>query len=59
MDKEASRIIFKKNKLRVPKYIMLKKFNTKFLFQKIKKNKIKFPIVIKPNSEGSSLGVYI
>ena len=59
MDKETSRTIFKKNKLRVPKYIMIKKFSTENLFQKIKKNKIKFPIVIKPNNEGSSLGVYI
>ena len=59
MDKELSRNIFKKNKMKVPKYFLLKKNYTGSLNQKIKKNKIKFPIVIKPVNEGSSLGVYI
>ena len=59
MDKELSRNIFKKNKLKVPKYFLLSKGNEKNLNKKIKNNKIKFPIVIKPISEGSSLGVYI
>ena len=59
MDKELSRIIFKKNKIRVPKYFVLKR-NEKFFFnKKMKKNRIKYPIVIKPINEGSSLGVYI
>jgi len=59
MDKELSRVIFKKNKIAVPKYFILYK-NFEKKFQKdIKKNKIKFPIVIKPINEGSSLGVYI
>ena len=59
MDKELSRIIFKKNNLRVPKYFLLYKGYEKNLNQKIKNEKIKFPIVIKPINEGSSLGVYI
>jgi len=56
MDKELSRIIFKKRKILVPKSFVLKKN------EKIKKNirnKIKFPMVVKPINEGSSLGVYI
>ena len=59
MDKELSRIIFKKNKLSVPKYFSIEKGYEGNLNRKIKNKKIKFPIVIKPVNEGSSLGVYI
>jgi len=59
MDKELSRVIFKKNKIKVPKYLMLRKNYEKNLYKKMKQKKIKFPIVIKPVNEGSSLGVYI
>ena len=59
MDKELSRFIFKKNKIKVPKYFLLHKGYEDNLKKKIKNKKIKFPIVIKPISEGSSLGVYI
>lgn len=59
MDKELSKLIFRKNNIKTPKYFILetnKKTNFK---KKIKSNKIKFPIVVKPINEGSSLGVYI
>ena len=59
MDKELSRKIFKKNNLMVPKYFLLHKNEKKNLYKKIKIKKMKFPIVIKPVNEGSSLGVYI
>ena len=59
MDKELSRSIFEKNKIKVPKYFILHKGYENNLKKKIKNKKIKFPIVIKPVSEGSSLGVYI
>jgi len=59
MDKELSRIIFKKNEIKVPKYFLLNKECKINIRKKIKKNKIKFPLVIKPVNEGSSLGVYI
>ena len=59
MDKELSRIIFKKHNLTVPKYFMLFKGHRHDFDKKIKSKKIKFPIVIKPVNEGSSLGVYI
>jgi len=59
MDKELSRSIFEKNKIKVPKYFILQKAYENNLKQKIKNKKIKFPIVIKPINEGSSLGVYI
>ena len=52
MNKELSKIIFKKNNLNVPKYLILKK-------NKNINKKIKYPVVIKPINEGSSLGVYI
>jgi len=59
MDKGLSRIIFNKNNLRTPKYFLINKDNKSSVKRKIKKKKIKFPIVIKPVNEGSSLGVYI
>ena len=59
MDKVLSRVIFKKNKLKVPKYFLIEKNYKGNVEKKIKSKKIKFPIVIKPNNEGSSLGVYI
>ncbi len=59
MDKELSRLIFIKNKIKVPKYFLLEKNKEKDFKQNVKRKKIKFPIVIKPVNEGSSLGVYI
>ena len=59
MDKELSRLIFIKNNLRVPKYFLLQKGHEENLNKKINNKKIKFPIVIKPINEGSSLGVSI
>jgi D-alanine-D-alanine ligase len=59
MDKEISKKIFIKNKILTPKYI-------KFAYEKNQKNlikniesKLKFPVVIKPINEGSSVHVYI
>ena len=59
MDKELSRIIFKKNGIKITKYFLLQRGHENNLNKKIKCKKIKFPIVIKPVNEGSSLGVYI
>ena len=59
MDKELSRILFKKNKIKTPKYFLLQKDYEGDFKKKIINKKIKFPIVIKPVNEGSSLGVYI
>jgi len=59
MDKELSRLVFKKYKIKVPKYFLLHKDFVEEFEKKIKTKKIKFPIVIKPINEGSSLGVYI
>jgi len=59
MDKVLSRIIFKKNKIRVPKYFLLHAGAERYFNRNLNKKKIKFPVVIKPINEGSSLGVYI
>ncbi len=59
MDKELSRILFKKKKLKTPKYFILQKYHKESLKKKMQNQKIKFPIVIKPINEGSSLGVFI
>ena len=59
MDKEISKKIFNKNKILTPKHI---KFNFKKKEKdiiKIIEKKLKFPVVIKPINEGSSVHVYI
>ena len=61
IDKELSKKIFKKYSILTPKSIKLSNLNNtdiKRLITKIKK-KLKFPVVIKPLNEGSSVGVYI
>ncbi len=59
MDKEISKKIFIQNKILTPKYIkFIYKKNTKNIIKKIQK-KLKFPVVIKPINEGSSVHVYI
>ncbi len=61
MNKVISKEIFKKNKIKSPIYFSIsnKEYNKKKLFNSIKKFRTKFPIVVKPVSEGSSLGVKI
>jgi len=61
MNKIISKEIFIKNKIKTPKFLSIRKMEfKKNLIQKIIKNKrIKFPIVLKPINEGSSLGVEI
>ena len=54
MNKELSRIIFKKNDISVPSYFPLTRERKKKFT-----NKFNFPLVVKPINEGSSLGVYI
>jgi len=59
MDKEISKKIFIKNKILTPKYIKFDyKKNKKNIIQNIEK-KLKFPVVIKPINEGSSVDVHI
>ena len=61
MNKLISKKIFLRNKILTPKYFSLKKqnFNSLLLKSTLKKKKLKFPIVVKPIDEGSSLGVKI
>jgi len=61
MNKEISKKIYIKNKILTPKYIKFKFKNKKIdknIIIKIEK-KLKFPVVIKPINEGSSINVYI
>ena len=61
IDKEISKKIFIKNKILTPsyfKFIFKKNTNYKNIITKIEK-KLKFPVVLKPINEGSSIGVYI
>jgi len=59
MDKEISKKIFIRNKILTPKYIKFdyKKKQTNII--DIIEKKLKFPVVIKPINEGSSVHVYI
>jgi len=59
MNKELSKIIFKKNKFLVPKSFIIKKNENINSIVRQPKNKMKFPAVIKPINEGSSIGVFI
>ena len=59
MDKEISKKIFIKNKIKTPKFFTFS-FDMRVLnlIKKIEK-KLSFPVVVKPLNEGSSLNVYI
>jgi D-alanine-D-alanine ligase len=59
MDKEISKKIFIKNKIKTPKFItyLFNKKNSDLI--KIIEKKLKFPVVVKPINEGSSVNVYI
>ena len=59
MDKEISKKIFIKNKINTPKFFTYS-YDVKHrdLTKKIKK-KLRFPVVVKPLNEGSSVNVYI
>jgi len=61
MNKIISKEIFKKNKIKSPKYFVLEKedYSKVKLNMSIKKKNIKFHIVVKPINEGSSIGVKI
>ena len=59
MDKEISKKLFIKNKIKTPKFFTYSYDITKSnLIKKINKN-LSFPVVIKPLNEGSSVNVYI
>ena len=59
MDKEISKKIFLKHKILTPKYIKLDQKKNKINIIKNIEKKLKFPVVIKPINEGSSVHVYI
>ena len=61
IDKEISKKIFIKNNILTPpfiKFIFRKNINYKKISKDVEK-KLKFPVVLKPINEGSSVGVYI
>ena len=61
IDKEISKKIFIKNKILTPpyiKFIFKNNINFKNLTKQVNQ-KLKFPVVLKPINEGSSVGVYI
>ncbi len=61
MNKLISKKIFIQNKIKTPKFISIKKLDFKLntIRKKLDNKKIKFPIVLKPINEGSSLGVEV
>ena len=61
MNKYLSKQLFIENKIKTPNYFYIdeKTYPSINFIKKIKENKIKFPVVIKPNDEGSSIGVKI
>ena len=59
MDKELSKKVFIKNKILTPKYILYSFDKSKVDLIKLINKKLKFPVVIKPINEGSSVNVFI
>ncbi len=61
MNKIISKKIFITNKIKTPKFLSIQKieFNTQKFKKNINRKIAKFPIVVKPVNEGSSLGVKI
>ena len=61
MNKLNSKRLFLKNKIKTPKFISINsnEFNKNKIQKIINKKKLKYPIVLKPTNEGSSLGVEI
>ena len=59
MDKEISKKIFIKNKITTPKFIKYSYEKNNLDLIKIIEKKLKFPVVLKPINEGSSVNVFI
>ena len=59
MDKELSKKIFIKNNILTPKYILYSFEKSKINLIKLIEKRLKFPVVIKPINEGSSVNVFI
>ena len=60
MNKINSKEVFIKNKIKTPNFFSIKKqFNKKKVINILNSKRVKFPIVLKPVNEGSSLGVEI
>jgi len=59
MDKILSKKIFIKNKILTPKFLLYKFDKTKKDLIKLVEKKLKFPVVVKPINEGSSVNVFI
>ena len=59
MDKILSKKIFIKNNILTPKYLLFSFDKSKSSLIKIIEKKLKFPVVIKPINEGSSVDVFI
>ncbi len=59
MDKELSKKIFIKNNILTPKYIPYSFNKSKSELTKLINKKLKFPVVVKPINEGSSVNVFI
>ena len=59
MDKILSKKIFIRNKVLTPKFLLYKFDKTKRNLIRLVEKKLKFPVVIKPINEGSSVNVFI
>ncbi len=59
MDKEISKKFFFKNNILTPKYILYSFNMSKIDLLRIIEKKLKYPVVVKPLNEGSSVNVFI
>lgn len=59
LDKIASKEVFIKHKIDVPKYKVVDKKTNDYMDAKVIAEIIKFPLIVKPQFEGSSIGITI
>ena len=59
MDKEISKKLFIKHKINTPKFFTYSFDKKKSQLVKLINNKLKFPVIVKPLNEGSSVNVFI
>jgi len=59
MDKEISKKFFRKNKINTPKSILYSFDKKEKDLLKLVNKELRFPVVVKPKNEGSSVNVYI
>lgn len=57
MDKNMQKIVLKSNGINIPNSITINNNSLEEILDNLKENNLNFPLIVKPNNEGSSLGI--